>query len=562
VKLAQIFMIEGRAPGRRAQVVQIDSTYLELGGGKYLVAASYDTGRSLIPGVQYSWKSSDPSVATVDSQGLVRGIKVGQTVMTATASGVVSNPETVTVIETGGNGGPIGDKIKVTVFDATTDDPIEGAMVGIGGTDSSGAYAIKNLTPTDVAGVATIIDSGMAGQPQDVHILADGYATTSFYQVNNDDLVLTLNPFTPTVGRMVGTVSGITSDFGIVNASGSLTPVETRSRYFFPDFSAKSLNGLPAPSTETNVNAASAPSPTLTASPHFMGASLIGFNCAGQPSLVHLGFAFGVGPTDPLFPVTQNFTLVDNASAISTIQATVNLPASPSISGFTPSNLREVQAYADFGDEGAVQVGMDVTTYCSIYGLWSDDPRLNNPRIFSLSYTPAEGTSSYWIQATTDTSSKVVQEQKKGLSLRLQRWTDPPPATLDLTLMDVPQQVSPPDSITETFSPPYTLGWNNTTGVSVPYFQVFLSDANPPGNNRGGYFWKVTVPGTMTSVTIPQVPPGAPINSGYIIPGNLVNWRVTASDFEPSSTSSFDYNLLRGGQLTGSSSTPQHLFRP
>ena len=556
-------MVEGRAPSRRAQVVQIDSTYLELGGGKYLVAASYDTGRNLIPGVQYSWKSSDPSVATVDSQGLVRGINVGQAVMTATASGVVSNPETVTVIEIGGNGGPIGDKIKVTVFNATTDDPVEGAMVGIGGTDSSGAYAIKNLTPTDIAGVATIIDSGMAGQPQDVHILADGYATTSVYQVNNDDLVLTLNPFSPTVGRMVGTVTGMSSDFGIANANGGLTPVENKSRYFFPDFSAKSLNGLPAPSTETNANAASAPSSALTASPHFIGASLIGFSCGENPALVHLGFAFGLGPTDPFFPVTQNFTLFDNASAISTILATVNLPASPSISGFTPANLREVQAYADFGDEGAVQVGMDVTAYCSIYhGLAENDPSLTNPRIFSMSYTPVEGTTSYWVQATTDTSTKVVQEQKKGLSLRLQRWSDPPPATLDLTLMDIPEQVSPPDSITETFSPPYTLSWNNTTGVSVPYFQVTLSDANPPGNNRGAYFWRVTVPGTMTSVTIPQVPPGAPINSGYIIPGNLVNWRVSAVDFEPSSTSSYDYDLLRGGQLTGNSSTPQRLFRP
>lgn len=49
-----------------------------------------------------SWKSSDPSKATVSTTGLVTGVAVGSTEITATAEGVTSIPKLVNVTENDG----------------------------------------------------------------------------------------------------------------------------------------------------------------------------------------------------------------------------------------------------------------------------------------------------------------------------------------------------------------------------------------------------------------------------------------------------------------------------
>ncbi|MEO7648536.1 MAG: Ig-like domain-containing protein [Gemmatimonadaceae bacterium] len=49
-----------------------------------------------------SWASSSPSIATVSNTGLVTGVAVGSTIITATAQGVVSQGRLVNVTATPG----------------------------------------------------------------------------------------------------------------------------------------------------------------------------------------------------------------------------------------------------------------------------------------------------------------------------------------------------------------------------------------------------------------------------------------------------------------------------
>ena len=48
-----------------------------------LVAQAFDTRGNPVPGARFSWRTSDPAVATVDTTGLVRGIAEGTVVITA-----------------------------------------------------------------------------------------------------------------------------------------------------------------------------------------------------------------------------------------------------------------------------------------------------------------------------------------------------------------------------------------------------------------------------------------------------------------------------------------------
>ncbi|HEX2079673.1 MAG TPA: Ig-like domain-containing protein [Longimicrobium sp.] len=48
----------------------------------------------------FTWRSSTPAVATVDQDGMIRALSVGVSEIRATAEGVRSRPDTVTVIQT------------------------------------------------------------------------------------------------------------------------------------------------------------------------------------------------------------------------------------------------------------------------------------------------------------------------------------------------------------------------------------------------------------------------------------------------------------------------------
>jgi hypothetical protein len=68
-------------------VVVTGSASLGVGGSVQLSAAGYDAQNRLIPGLMFTWSSSNVSVATVDAQGLVRGVGAGSADIRAASNG-------------------------------------------------------------------------------------------------------------------------------------------------------------------------------------------------------------------------------------------------------------------------------------------------------------------------------------------------------------------------------------------------------------------------------------------------------------------------------------------
>ena len=73
------------------------TTSLEVGTQRSFQATAVDGSGNAVPGASFQWSSADPSVATIDANGQVTGVAVGNTTVTAT-SGSYSANATVNVI--------------------------------------------------------------------------------------------------------------------------------------------------------------------------------------------------------------------------------------------------------------------------------------------------------------------------------------------------------------------------------------------------------------------------------------------------------------------------------
>lgn len=73
-------------------------TLAQLGENVQLEAAVYDSGNAPIPGASVTWSSSNPTVATVSSTGLVTAVSNGTARITAESESVTSSIEVVVEI--------------------------------------------------------------------------------------------------------------------------------------------------------------------------------------------------------------------------------------------------------------------------------------------------------------------------------------------------------------------------------------------------------------------------------------------------------------------------------
>src|SRR5258708_19747164 len=64
-----------------------DSTLICVHGATQLAAATYDASGHTLSGHPITWSSADTTIATVDSTGLVRGVRVGPVYVRAAAEG-------------------------------------------------------------------------------------------------------------------------------------------------------------------------------------------------------------------------------------------------------------------------------------------------------------------------------------------------------------------------------------------------------------------------------------------------------------------------------------------
>jgi hypothetical protein len=70
---------------------------INAGAQQQFTARALDSGNNEVPGVVFSWQSSDTSVATIDQNGLASGVSSGTAEIRATGRGVQSPPATLTV---------------------------------------------------------------------------------------------------------------------------------------------------------------------------------------------------------------------------------------------------------------------------------------------------------------------------------------------------------------------------------------------------------------------------------------------------------------------------------
>ncbi len=79
--------------------IQAADAAVEVGASIQLSAVYYDTMGERLDGVDFIWRSSEPSIASVDATGRVEGLRAGRTMLTAEARGVFSSGIFVNVVD-------------------------------------------------------------------------------------------------------------------------------------------------------------------------------------------------------------------------------------------------------------------------------------------------------------------------------------------------------------------------------------------------------------------------------------------------------------------------------
>src|SRR5579885_2339042 len=87
----------GSQPTISTITVSPASPSIAVGATQQFTATAKDSSGNTISGVTFTWSSNTTSVATINSSGLATGVAPGTTQITASAGGVTSSPDTLTV---------------------------------------------------------------------------------------------------------------------------------------------------------------------------------------------------------------------------------------------------------------------------------------------------------------------------------------------------------------------------------------------------------------------------------------------------------------------------------
>ena len=209
------------------QVSPGTATLNSLGATTQLSASATSTSGASVPGTVFTWVSSNPSAATVDSNGLVTAVANGTATVTATASGATaSGSANVTVAQTAASIAVTSPTGTVTAGQTLQ---LSATVQDAGGT----ALATPNLAwaSSDEA-IATVdatgLVSGLRSGPVVITASQDGASGTS-------DLTVVRGDFIPTADATLGgtvevallTVpAGVTvtlTDNTVIDSEGSVT---------------------------------------------------------------------------------------------------------------------------------------------------------------------------------------------------------------------------------------------------------------------------------------------------------------------------------------------------
>jgi peptidoglycan/xylan/chitin deacetylase (PgdA/CDA1 family)/uncharacterized protein YjdB len=156
------------------------------GGTQQLTAVGYDQSGNQMSGLAFAWASSNPSVATVDANGLASGVAIGTSQISASAQGIQSKAISLTVnrppsVLTSIHASPSTASIQAgntQQFAAVGYDQFDNVMSGVVFTWSSSAPSVASVSGVNSEGQNVGIATGLAAGSTQIMVSAAGVNTT------------------------------------------------------------------------------------------------------------------------------------------------------------------------------------------------------------------------------------------------------------------------------------------------------------------------------------------------------------------------------------------------
>jgi uncharacterized protein YjdB len=213
------------------------SANIAVGGTQQFTATAFDQNHNVMPGVTFTWASSDTNVATIDQNGLATGVSQGTTFVTASSGSVTSNQATLnvsSVVPPQPTAGQVIINEAVVAF-ATSATQVRNDFIELFNTtnqtlDISG-LVISFRGPGNVSTVSTVTLPGAVGSgttliPSNGYFLivngAETFGVTADYNVVVNSQTLDLNNTTGAIKIELG-VGGLKLD-GLAYQSGATPP--------------------------------------------------------------------------------------------------------------------------------------------------------------------------------------------------------------------------------------------------------------------------------------------------------------------------------------------------
>ncbi|HEY3041514.1 MAG TPA: lamin tail domain-containing protein [Pyrinomonadaceae bacterium] len=176
---------------------------IDIGAQQQFTAHAFDAANNQVPGVIFSWQSSDTNVATIDQNGLATGVNTGSTEIRATGRGVQSAPANLTVqqsppVLTSVTISPLTATIAVSETQQFTGQAKDQFGQNIGGitisfvSNNTTVATVDFVSPNSSTGSATATVTGRANGSAEVRVSATNGTTT----VNSSPATLVVEPGT------------------------------------------------------------------------------------------------------------------------------------------------------------------------------------------------------------------------------------------------------------------------------------------------------------------------------------------------------------------------------
>ena len=270
------------------------SATIEVVGQQQFSARAFDAGNHEIPGVIFSWQSSNTTVATIDQNGLANGLSPGSTEIRAVGRGVVSPPALLTVnpatpLLTGVTISPTTATIGVGETQQFTAQAKDQTGQNIGGviisfaSNNTTVATVDSVSPTSPAGSATATVTGRANGLAEIRASA-----------NNGSITVTSSPASLTVEPGAGQL--LISEFrtrGPASASDEFVEIynPTTSVQTIGGLKIRASNGSGTISDRVTITAGT----TLSPGCHYLVANT---SAGGYSGAVPANQTYGTGITD------------------------------------------------------------------------------------------------------------------------------------------------------------------------------------------------------------------------------------------------------------------------